>query len=106
MNQETDGIFQHNNLTDFEKLLFAKKYIQHLKKALSESEKERGILASEKQEMLDDANNPELTTAILNQKLKGKNQHIQKLNTIISKLRKDNEYLICQMAKKQTYGMV
>ena len=44
-------MFEFNNLTDFEKLLFAKSYIKELKVNIQKLEMEKGIMKSEIDEL-------------------------------------------------------
>jgi predicted RNase H-like nuclease (RuvC/YqgF family) len=50
MTKDSD-IFKYNNLTDFEKLLFAKGHIKELQKELKALKAENGILQSEIDEL-------------------------------------------------------
>ncbi len=77
-------MFEKNNLTDFEKLLFAIKYISELKKELKETNIENGILKSEKSELeyLLKKENP------TNNKLNSYKQQIKNQNLKIEKYKK------------------
>lgn len=91
----TDSLFNIRPTTDFEKLLWAESLIKELRRTLDESEKRNGILQSEIDELKDTGTYSDLVIKIKEQK-----EMIQKLNDIIGKLRKDNNYFICKLNQK------
>ena len=90
-----DKIFVKNNLTVQEKLLFANSYIKELKKEISELNFKIGVIESEKQELIHQANN----TKQLIENKKGdlkefrKDEYIKQLATESNLYKKESDKL-------------
>lgn len=97
-NTKSDGsnddgrIFKWNQLTDFEKNLFLKAEIKELQEALKQSELKRGILQSEKDELiyLMKAEEPDKTKLIAyKQEIKSTREKLNQMKKSYSKLMTD-----------------
>jgi len=92
-----EPIIPLEGLDDFQKLLFAQREIKELKEKLSKKEIELGIVTSERDEVIHLLKDPKLG---LHKYLTLKEQSRNK-DKSIQKLRRDNQELICKIARNE-----
>jgi predicted DNA-binding protein YlxM (UPF0122 family) len=99
-------MFDRDNLTDFEKLLFAQTFIKELKKELSEANVKNGVLLSEIDELKDIIAKSKDTNRILSYKAQMKSyQKKLKLSSDEQKYKKLYEKCFAEsIALKATIG--